>query len=413
MIPARPFDEFKWRWLSTMPTEGLLVPSVFLGVLRACADNDGCATGDARLLGALGKVQAETGTSVDLVRDSERNLIRNSGQYWKGTGLIKDDPGRVNLSPLGWDIATSELSQDDFAALVIQQTVLPNESTFDDDLYQQWVDAGIRFKPFVMILSLMVMMGQEYGHDEAYLTESELTKVVVPLSGTKVAMRDYLQCIRDFRDGKLDLSGWPDCTPDSNDKRMAREFLYFLRNFGVCAEHDMKGSGNNRFALMGMSQIDDLVELDVASESLDLKADEQARSALEQAMQSSLPGIIERQRTLASVLLRPEQAQFRKRVLQEFRETCLITGDTVPKVLEAAHIMPASSGGSDNTDNGLCLRTDIHRLYDSQLLRISPDGSVNVSGKVRGSPGYANLPKTVGIPAHVSKGNMEWRNRYC
>lgn len=396
-----------------MPTEGILVPSVFLGVLRACVDNASCAYNDPDLLAALGKVQEDTGTNVDLVRHDERSLFRNSGQYWRGTGVLQETPGQVNPTDLGLAVASSEISQDNFAALIIQQTVLPNRLTFPDEAYRQWVDAGIKFKPFMLLLNLMVMMGREYGHAEAYLTENELTKVVVPLSGTRMAQPDYLPYIHDFRDEKLDLTGWPNCTPESNDKRMAREFLYFLRNFGVCAEQNMPGAGNNRFALSEMPEIDDLAELDIADDWLNLESDDLADADLEQSMKSGLPRFIERQKTLTMMLYRPGQGRFRREVLQAFGETCLVTGETLPKVIEAAHIKPVSYGGTDDPGNGLCLRVDIHRLYDSQLLRISPDGTINVSSIVTASPGYAKLPKAVIIPGHIDRHKMEWRNRYC
>ena len=35
-----------------------------------------------------------------------------------------------------------------------------------------------------------------------------------------------------YRAGKLDLSQWPNCVPESNDRQMAREFLLFLEHHG-------------------------------------------------------------------------------------------------------------------------------------------------------------------------------------
>ena len=413
LIPVKPFDDFKWRWLSFTPTEGLLVPPVFLGVLRAIGENDGCSTSDNGLLEALGKVQQETGTGIDLVRSPDRNLIRNAGQYWKGTGLIREAQGRVELSSLGWRVANSELSQAGFAALIIQQTTLPNRMTYDYELCQKWDDAGLQIKPFILILKLMVIMGHEYGHSEAYLTVNELAKIVVPLSGMNTQLKDYLPYIHAFREENLDLSGWPDCTPEANDRRMAREFLYFLRNFGVCEELEDGGKDNNKFALVDTPEINDLSELDGAIGGTSLESDEQAEEALDQVLQSTLPEIIERQRRVATILYRPGQAQFRKQVLREFGRACLITGDTVPDVLEAAHIVPISAGGSDNLDNGLCLRTDIHRLYDSQQLRVEADGAIRLVRRVSNSPGYRSLPSSIDVPQHINTKNIEWRNRYC
>jgi hypothetical protein len=89
--PVKPFDTYKWRWLSVQPTEGLLKPAVFLGVLRALDKCEGLRPSNQSVYDALLLVEQETQSSVSLARDLDRNLLRNSGQYWKGTGLL--NPG--------------------------------------------------------------------------------------------------------------------------------------------------------------------------------------------------------------------------------------------------------------------------------------------------------------------------------
>ncbi len=411
MIPTKPFPEFKWRWLSTTPTEGLLVPPVFLGVLRALATHEGVAPSSPELLESLAKVQADTNTGVNLVRTPDRNLIRNSGQYWKGTGLIKPQSGVIQLSNLGWQVATSELSQDEFAALIIHQTELPNRNTFPEALYQKWLDAGIRVKPFVLILEVITCLGKEAGDSQAYITEEELVKIIVPLSGNSQPPSVHAEHIIEHRNGNLNLSAWPSCCEAANDKRMAREFLYFLANYDVCAKNIV--DEELRYCLTATSQIASISDLDVATDQDALNTDDGAADAVERTRHSELPSIIERQRTTTTVINRPNQSKFRKEVLTHADNICVITGDTIPKVLEAAHIIPVTHGGTDNLDNGFCMRVDIHRLYDSSLIRILPNGTINVSSSVRSSPGYSSLPSSITIPAHVNPANMEWRNSYC
>jgi hypothetical protein len=89
--PVKPFDTYKWRWLSVQPTEGLLKPAVFLGVLRALDKCEGLRPSNQSVYDALLLVEQETQSSVSLARDLDLNLLRNSGQYWKGTGLL--NPG--------------------------------------------------------------------------------------------------------------------------------------------------------------------------------------------------------------------------------------------------------------------------------------------------------------------------------
>jgi len=44
-----------------------------------------------------------------------------------------------------------------------------------------------------------------------------------------------------------------------------------------------------------------------------------------------------------------------------------------PPLLDAAHINPYANGGEYEVCNGIILRTDIHTLFDEDLLVISPD----------------------------------------
>lgn len=81
----------------------------------------------------------------------------------------------------------------------------------------------------------------------------------------------------------------------------------------------------------------------------------------------------ERQRRLASVWERPGQAKFRREVFALFGARCLVTGCETLTVLEAAHIDRVSDGGTDEAWNGIPLRADIHRLFDADVIRLTPD----------------------------------------
>lgn len=83
---------------------------------------------------------------------------------------------------------------------------------------------------------------------------------------------------------------------------------------------------------------------------------------------------VERQRKLAEILARPQQAKFRRDVFALWGARCLITGCETLTALEAAHIHGVSDGGSDEACNGIPLRADIHRLFDADLITVSSDG---------------------------------------
>lgn len=81
----------------------------------------------------------------------------------------------------------------------------------------------------------------------------------------------------------------------------------------------------------------------------------------------------ERKRTTISLVQRPGQAQFRQQLLNVYNCQCQITGCNVEEVLEAAHIVPYYGVRSDQISNGLLLRTDLHKLFDSHLLTVEPE----------------------------------------
>ena len=90
-----------------------------------------------------------------------------------------------------------------------------------------------------------------------------------------------------------------------------------------------------------------------------------------------------RTRRLASVLARPEQAAFRRRVAERDGWICAVSGCVEPRALEAAHLHSVADGGNDDAANGMMLRADIHRLFDADLLTIdAATGEVALSPDV-------------------------------
>lgn len=80
-----------------------------------------------------------------------------------------------------------------------------------------------------------------------------------------------------------------------------------------------------------------------------------------------------RWKKLVATLARPAQAKFRAKTLHLYNYRCAITGCSVREALEAAHIRPVSKSGTDEASNGLLLRADLHRLFDSGHLAIDPE----------------------------------------
>ena len=106
-----------------------------------------------------------------------------------------------------------------------------------------------------------------------------------------------------------------------------------------------------------------------------------------------------------------KQNRFRKDLLLLYG-SCAITGETLPYVLDAAHIREVRGDAGFAPGNGLLLRTDIHRLFDARLLRIENDGRVILKGAAKKAQTYLNVVKKLD-PNTLDrvKANLLKRNR--
>jgi putative restriction endonuclease len=77
------------------------------------------------------------------------------------------------------------------------------------------------------------------------------------------------------------------------------------------------------------------------------------------------------------------QGAFRVQLTDAYSRRCSISGEKTLPVLEAAHIKPFSESGPHHLSNGILLRADMHKLYDSGYLTITKDYRVEVSRKIR------------------------------
>lgn len=77
------------------------------------------------------------------------------------------------------------------------------------------------------------------------------------------------------------------------------------------------------------------------------------------------------------------QGTFRVLITDNYQRRCAVTGEKALPVLDAAHIRPVTEGGHHHLDNGLLLRTDIHRLFDAGYVTVTPDGRFLVSHRLK------------------------------
>lgn len=77
------------------------------------------------------------------------------------------------------------------------------------------------------------------------------------------------------------------------------------------------------------------------------------------------------------------QGAFKVSIIDAYLRKCSISGERTMPVLEAAHIKPYSDAGPNLINNGLLLRSDIHKLFDSGYITITKEYKVEVSNRIK------------------------------
>lgn len=403
-VPKMPFPNFKWKWASLQCTEGLNDPVVLLGVLFRMRklEPKGVKYSSEAFANELKELSADIKDSIgiDLARRTgERNLIRNSGQYWRAVGLLADGDrsGRIQLTDFGRRVADHDISQTEFAAITVQTFKLPNLQIQNAEECQLWIDNGLVIYPLRLLLSILREL---QNHDQGFITTEELTRIIIPLSGNKAELADYVNFILWFRAGQITLIGWPNFIPGSNDLRIAREYLLFLSNYGYIIRKEQNTRVDEQY--LYNRELDSEIAAILAEQPID----ESLQQAVERIRVDNVAADIERKR-VAIQSARPNQARFRKDVLAAYGR-CVITNVAMPEVLEAAHIKPFKYKGEDTVANGFPMRMDIHLLFDAGHLRISEAGEVQLSTRARMDYG-ATIPPRIYLPDFTNKEFLRWR----
>lgn len=121
------------------------------------------------------------------------------------------------------------------------------------------------------------------------------------------------------------------------------------------------------------------------------------------------------------VLARPRlgQGTFRLAVRDAYRGACAVTGEHSQPVLEAAHIRPYGQGGAHRIENGLFLRSDLHRLFDRGYVTVTPDHQFLVGERLRheynnGRTYYALSGSHIRVPEnpawHPDRDALAWHH---
>jgi hypothetical protein len=106
-----------------------------------------------------------------------------------------------------------------------------------------------------------------------------------------------------------------------------------------------------------------------------------------------------RDKVLRSIAQRRGQSKFRHKLIKAYDGKCAISQTAVEAVLEAAHITPYLGEQTNHITNGILLRTDLHTLFDLNLLKIDPNNmKVRVSPSLQASPYWVYNGRKVSLP---------------
>ena len=122
------------------------------------------------------------------------------------------------------------------------------------------------------------------------------------------------------------------------------------------------------------------------------------------------------------ILPRRGQGEFRLLVTDIYGRRCAVTQERTLPALDAAHIRPFGDGGEHKPQNGLLLRRDIHRLFDTGYVTITPDLHFEVSPRIReefenGRDYYSLQGRRIATPRRSDLGPdptaLAWHNEHC
>jgi len=91
------------------------------------------------------------------------------------------------------------------------------------------------------------------------------------------------------------------------------------------------------------------------------------------------------------VRVRLGQPAFRAELIRRYGLNCAFTGPSPAETLEACHLYSYADVGVHDSEGGLLLRRDLHRLFDHGLIAIDSAGTIDVTDEIRKYPSYGDI----------------------
>ncbi len=91
---------------------------------------------------------------------------------------------------------------------------------------------------------------------------------------------------------------------------------------------------------------------------------------------SPLPAVDESERPFQAIRARRGITSFRDKLINRYGPRCMISGCGVLALLEACHVGKYRGPEDNHPANGILLRSDLHTLFDLDLIGVNPDDAV-------------------------------------
>ncbi|MBI9051361.1 MAG: HNH endonuclease [Anaerolineaceae bacterium] len=113
------------------------------------------------------------------------------------------------------------------------------------------------------------------------------------------------------------------------------------------------------------------------------------------------------------------QGSFRVLITDTYERKCAITNERTLPALDAAHIKPYSENGLHEVTNGILLRKDLHALFDTGYITVTPEYRIEISKRIKeeyenGRDYYRHHGNLIRIPKDKTKqpdfSYLSWHN---
>ena len=247
--PIKPFNSFGWRWASTGISSQLNLPNCLFAVMDAILVNGNGNMNQTSQFKLLIKqicinkyALTEPNLLESLTKENHpkgpiKNIIENSGNYWRHIGLIDPAGKNASVTDLGRNFLIGQITKDEFVNSIISGYKIPNNVTYDRNEIADFNNNNIEIFPFQIILGIYEALEcRNISQEEKYLSENDLKRIVIPFSIFYVP--SYIGELADHvlknRITPQDYLNWPNCynqyTEDKGE-RMINEYLFFLEAF--------------------------------------------------------------------------------------------------------------------------------------------------------------------------------------